>query len=118
VPTNADRSPLCDQLIIHPTFPFLLRTSTTYISNTMSDTLTLTWSTHEREYSRFQDRFLKRSLRPTKYKLDFHSQLYIPVTNEARLENETDCLRFIKDATNIPVPKVLIVYKKDGSFFL
>ncbi|PMD60200.1 kinase-like protein [Hyaloscypha bicolor E] len=84
----------------------------------MPDTPTLTWSTHEREYSRFQDRFLKRSLRPTEYKLDFRGQPYVPVANEARLENEAACLRFIKAATNIPVPEVLAAYEKDGSFFL
>ena len=61
---------------------------------------------------------MKRSLRPTEYKLDFRGQPYVPVTNEARLENEAACLRFIKVITNIPVPEVLAIYEKDESFFL
>ena len=84
----------------------------------MSDAPELTWTTHERQYCYYRDRFLKRSLGPTEYKLDFRGQPYVPVANEARLENEAASLRFIKSKTNIPVPNVLAAYEQDGSFFL
>lgn len=35
-----------------------------------------------------------------------------------RLRNETDCLQYIRDKTNIPVPSVEYTYESEGVFYL
>lgn len=60
----------------------------------------------------------EQSLRPTEHKLGFRGQLHFPVAKVAGLENEAATPRFIESETNIPIPKALAVYKKDGSFSL
>jgi hypothetical protein len=64
------------------------------------------------------DCFLQRSLAPTEYELNIHGQTVVPVGVKARLQNEAACLRFIKSATNIPVPEVVAEYEQDKSYFL
>ena len=84
----------------------------------MSDDPEDTWSTHEREYRIYKDRFLKRSLAPSEYKPDFRGQPHVPINNIERLRNEAECLQFIKAKTDIPVPDFLDAYDQDGSFYL
>lgn len=78
----------------------------------------ITIKTHERGYQRCDDRFLKRTLAPDEYKLDYYGQLYVPYDSQKRLENEVASLRFIRSKTNIPVPNVLDAYEHEGSFYL
>lgn len=47
-----------------------------------------------------------------------NGDLYVPWRNIERLANEAACLRYIREKTDIPVPKVLEAYEKNGSFFL
>lgn len=91
----------------------------------MSDEVVEKVQTAEREYCEFKDRFLKRNLNPSEYKWSpFRKQFHIPYGNKERLENDAACLRFIKENTNIPVPKVHDAYEKigaegpTGSFYL
>jgi aminoglycoside phosphotransferase len=77
-----------------------------------------TWEMHERQYRFFKDRFSKRSLRPSEYKLNYRAHIYVPYDNQNRLKNEAASLRFIKSKTNIPVPNVLDAYGQKGSFYL
>jgi hypothetical protein len=84
----------------------------------MHDDLEDAWSTHEREYRIYKNSFLKRSLSPSEYKLDFRGQPHAPIANEAWLKNEAACLQFINSETNIPVPDILDTYNKADSFYL
>jgi aminoglycoside phosphotransferase len=77
-----------------------------------------TWETHERRYEKYNNRFLKRSLRPREYKLDYRGEIHIPFGSRERLENEAASLQFIKNVTDIPVPTVLEAYEEDESFHL
>jgi len=77
-----------------------------------------TWTTAEREYRIYQDKFYKRSLRHTEYQLDFQGKLYVPPLGFERLQNEVACLNFIRNKTDIPVPNILEAYDDNGSFVL
>ncbi|OBT88438.1 hypothetical protein VE02_03294 [Pseudogymnoascus sp. 03VT05] len=84
----------------------------------MSNDPEQTWSTHEREYRIYKDCVLKRSLRPSEYKLEFRGHPYVPIANKERLQKEAACLQFIKRETNVPVPDVLAADNQDDSFCL
>ena len=66
-----------------------------------------TWTTHGRHYHRYDDCFLKRSLEPSEYQRDFRGQVHIPFDNAMKLENEAATLKFVRETTEIPVPRVL-----------
>ena len=76
------------------------------------------WQTHDRLYHYYDDRFLKRSLRPDEYKMNGYGQIHIPFDCQRRLENEVASLRFIKSNTKIPVPTVLDAYGHEGAFYV
>ena len=77
-----------------------------------------TYATHEKQYEQYSDRFLKRTVWPHEYKQNIHKETIVPFGCRERLENEAASLQFIKNVTNIPVPKVLEACDKDGSFHL
>jgi len=72
----------------------------------------------ERAYYSYPDRYLKRSLSPYEYKTSLSGEVIVPFCNRGRLENEVACLKYITEKTDIPVPKLLDIYKKNGSFFI
>jgi hypothetical protein len=76
------------------------------------------WTTQEREYIEYKDKFRKRSLAPNEYKQYIHDPNFYASFNMKRLQNEADCLEFIARTTKIPVPRVLAAYTEDGSFIL
>lgn len=78
----------------------------------------VTWEMHERQNQPYDDCFLKRSLGPGEYKLDYRGHIHVPYDNQNRLKNEAASLRFIKSKTHIPVPNVLDAYEYNGSFYL
>ncbi|MCJ1308322.1 hypothetical protein MMC25_001975 [Agyrium rufum] len=63
-------------------------------------------------------RVLKRSLSPDEYYILDNGEPLIPAFVVERLENEAACMAFIRDNTDIPVPKLLDAYHKDGSHYL
>lgn len=83
----------------------------------MSETIEA-WTNHEREFRVSGNRFYKRNLRPSEYKLDQWNKPYVPPLGFERMANEAACLRFIREKTTIPVPDVLEAYKDNGAFIL
>ena len=76
------------------------------------------WTTQEREYTEYKDKFRKRSLAPNEYKPYIHDPTFYASVNMTRLQNEANCLEFIARTTTIPVPRLLAAYIEDGSFIL
>lgn len=60
---------------------------------------------------------IKRSLRPSKFKTGYKG-LHIPRLGKERLRNEAASLRFLRRASNIPVPIVYGAFEIDDAFFL
>lgn len=85
---------------------------------TIMSNLLESWETHERRNEHYSDRFMKRSLRPREYKLNYRGEKHVPFGSQERLKNEASSLQFIKTKTNISVPRVLEAYEEDGSFHL
>ncbi|KAF9772976.1 hypothetical protein IL306_009270 [Fusarium sp. DS 682] len=73
--------------------------------------------TFERKYYQRGVSYIKRSLRRHEYKKGLHG-LHAPQLSKERLQNEADCLRFIRHATNIPVPTVYAGFEDDGAYYL
>lgn len=71
----------------------------------------------ERNYFKYDRFFCKRSLRPQEYVLGYNG-IYTPPLGKERLQNEADCLRFIRKTTNIPVRQVEFAFESDGAFYL
>jgi hypothetical protein len=106
-------APATDCLAFLPGGPIFLSISVVALDKMAS------WTTHERHYCRSVDHFLKRTLSPSEYRLDYRGQVHIPFDNVARLKNEAAALEFIKRMTDIPVPRVLEASEhSDGSFHL
>ena len=80
---------------------------------------TLEYKTAEKVY-RINDggRVLKRSLRQDEYPITGNGEAIVPLLVVERLKNETECMRFIKENTDIPVPKILDAYEEHGSYHL
>ncbi|KAJ5097644.1 hypothetical protein N7456_008365 [Penicillium angulare] len=74
--------------------------------------------TPERQYYRRGRLFIKRSLRPSEYMTTHKGTIYTPRLGKERLQNEGKCLQFIRETTNIPVPKVYASFDVDDSHFL
>lgn len=83
------------------------------------DSKTIEIRTAEKAY-RMNDRgrFLKRSLRADEYRTLSNGKPLVPLLVVERLKNEAACMSFIKEHTNIPVPKLLDTYEEDGSYYL
>lgn len=77
-----------------------------------------TWRTAQRDFRVYKDRVYKRSLRPGERRRKLSEEVVTPPQDILRLENEAACLRFIREHTRIPVPKVLNTYEADGTFTL
>ena len=63
-------------------------------------------------------RFLKRSLRPNEYPILSNGEPLAPSLVVERLQNEAACMRYIRENTDIPVPRVLDTYEQSGCYFL
>lgn len=63
-------------------------------------------------------RVLKRSLRQDEYHILSNGEPFVPILVVERLRNEAACMEFIKNNTNIPVPKLLETYEENGSYWL
>ncbi|KAI9050710.1 hypothetical protein LZ554_004830 [Drepanopeziza brunnea f. sp. 'monogermtubi'] len=75
-------------------------------------------TTAERQYDNTRTAFVKRSLAPHEFIKTQRGNVHIPFHNKERLQNEADCLRFIRQNTNIPVPEVLGFYESEGAWYL
>lgn len=73
--------------------------------------------TFERKYYQRGNSFVKRSLRPREYRTGYHG-LHVPRLGKERLMNEAVTLRYIREHTNIPVPKVYSDFEDDGAYYL
>jgi serine/threonine protein kinase len=78
------------------------------------------WSvqTAERAYYQRDNVFIKRSLRPSEFKTTMKGTTHVPRLGKEKLQNEAASLRFIRRATNLPVPTVYGAFEVDGSYFL
>ena len=63
-------------------------------------------------------RVLKRSLRENEYHILSNGDPFVPVLVVERLKNEVACMRYLKAHTDIPIPKILDMYEKNGSYYL
>ncbi|CAH0019560.1 unnamed protein product [Clonostachys rhizophaga] len=75
------------------------------------------YMTAERKYYQRGQSFIKRSLREKEYYEGPHGPC-IPRLSKERLQNEAECLRFIRSKTNIPVPAVYADFEDDGAYYL
>jgi hypothetical protein len=89
------------------------------LENATSNRLTLEYKTAEKVYY-INDggRVLKRSLRQDEYSITGNSEAIVLLLVVERLKNETECIGFIKEHIDIPVPKVLDTYEEHGSYHL
>ncbi len=96
-----------------------LHTPSTTIESAASNHPTIEYKTAEKIY-RIDDsgRVLKRSLRQDEYAITGNGEAIVPLLVIERLKNETECMRFIKESTNIPVPEILDTYEENGSYHL
>ena len=63
-------------------------------------------------------RVLKRSLRQDEYHVLSDGEPLVPPLVVERLQNEAACMTFVREHTNIPVPKLLDTYEDNGSYHL
>lgn len=63
-------------------------------------------------------RVLKRSLKEHECCFRSNGDRFVPWLVVERLKNEAACMKYIREHTRIPVPRVLEEYEKDGSFHL
>lgn len=77
----------------------------------------LLYITLERKYYHRGLSFIKRSLRESEY---FHGiyGICVPALNKERLQNEAECLRYLRSNTDIPVPTVYADFEDDGAYYL
>ncbi|KAE8154084.1 kinase-like domain-containing protein [Aspergillus avenaceus] len=74
--------------------------------------------TFERRYYHCDSLFIKRNLRPSEYRMTQRGTLHVPRLGKERLQNEAECLRFIRRTTDIPVPTVYGAFEINDSFYL
>ena len=79
---------------------------------------TSTAMTAERAYYHCGNFFIKRGLRPSEYMTTVRGTKHIPRLGKERLQNEAAALRFIRRASNIPVPTLYGAFDVDDSFML
>ncbi|KAI9753126.1 MAG: hypothetical protein M4579_005313 [Chaenotheca gracillima] len=71
----------------------------------------------DRKYLHAGDLFIKRTLRVRERQIDIFGETIVPSeTFVPRWTNEIAALRFVKEHTNIPIPKFHAAYHDDGSF--
>jgi len=66
--------------------------------------------TSDREYYRLDGVFVKRTLRPD-------GNVVLPLRSNDRIRNEVACLRFVRENTDVLVPKVVCVFEDDESVY-
>lgn len=71
----------------------------------------------ERGYYRRDNVFIKRSIRPSEYITNVKETVQFPQLGKEKLQNKPP-LRFIRHATNIPVPTVYGAFEMDGSYII
>ncbi|KAL4951153.1 hypothetical protein BDW69DRAFT_186682 [Aspergillus filifer] len=74
-------------------------------------------TTFERAYYHVDKLFIKRSLRPSEYRTSQRG-LHVPRLGKERLQNEAECLRFVAENTDVPVPAIHAAFEVDESFCL
>ena len=75
--------------------------------------------TAERKYYYVDNTFIKRSLRPHEWQLSkFKGTTHVPRQSNERLLNEAACLRYIRDNSNIPVPRLYCAFEDDNAVIL
>ncbi|TKX25605.1 hypothetical protein C1H76_2255 [Elsinoe australis] len=73
--------------------------------------------TAERKYYHRGDAFIKRSLRPREFRTGYKG-LHVPRSGNERLKNEADCMTFVQQNTDVPVPKLYCDFEDDGAYYL
>jgi aminoglycoside phosphotransferase len=73
--------------------------------------------TFERKYYRRGECFIKRCLRPGEFRTGFRG-LHIPRLRKESIMNEAESLRYIRDHTNIPVPRVYCDFEDQDAHYL
>ncbi|KAI1367471.1 kinase-like protein [Xylaria arbuscula] len=71
----------------------------------------------ERKYYHRGGSFIKRSLRPREFMTGYRG-LHVPRYRNQILMNEAASLQFVRQHTDIPVPRVLCDFKDDDSYYL
>lgn len=74
-------------------------------------------ATFERKYYRRGNVFIKRSLRPLEYRTG-HRGFHVPRLGTDRLKNEAECLQYIRQHTDIPVPTIYCPLEDDDAYYL
>ena len=74
-------------------------------------------TTFERKYYAIGDVFIKRSLRPREFKTGYRG-VYVPRLGKERLANEAAALRYARENTSVPVPKVHCDFQDDEAYYL
>ncbi|KAF2152456.1 hypothetical protein K461DRAFT_294119 [Myriangium duriaei CBS 260.36] len=75
-------------------------------------------ATSERKYYSLGNVHVKRSLRPSEFHVRHSGDLVVPHQGKERLQNDAACLRFIRSATNIPVPAVICEFEDQEAYYL
>ncbi|KAI0395401.1 kinase-like protein [Xylariaceae sp. FL0594] len=73
--------------------------------------------TFERKYYRRGGSFIKRTLRPTEFRTGYRG-LHVPRLRMESLMNEAESLRYIRQHTDIPVPRVYCDFEDDDAYYL
>ncbi|KAK4141190.1 kinase-like domain-containing protein [Dichotomopilus funicola] len=73
--------------------------------------------TFERKYYHREDVFIKRNLRPREYRTGYRC-LHVPRLGKERLMNEAAALRYIRQHTDIPVPRLYLDFEDDEAYYL
>jgi hypothetical protein len=75
--------------------------------------------TIERKYYQCDNNsFIKRSLRQKEWQTNTRGAIVVPHMPKERLMNEAACLKYIRGATNIPVPTVYAAFEDDEAYYL
>ena len=75
--------------------------------------------TTERKFYRVDNVFIKRSLRPSEWQTSpIKGTIHIPRQGKERLRNEAAALKFIREHTNVPVPKLICNFEDNDAVYL
>lgn len=75
--------------------------------------------TLERKYYKVDQTFVKRSLRPSEWQINpIAGTLMVPRFGKERIRNEAASMKFIRDNTDIPVPKLHCFFEDDQAAYL
>jgi tRNA A-37 threonylcarbamoyl transferase component Bud32 len=73
--------------------------------------------TMERKYYHRGNAFIKKSLRPDEFRVGYRG-IYVPRLGKERLLNEAESLQYIREHTDIPVPKVFCHFEDRDAYYL